>query len=623
MIRVGAKIDMLAARMTGRAACLFLLSMLATLPASAQQNRRLDVERLRPAPDRYGFIGIPGTNTPGDWGWNIAMFTGYSLEPFILRREIDGARLPIVEHRVGADFIAQIGLFDRVAAFIDVPMVLWQDADPTPIDTGPSISAVAMRDAYLAVRVRVLGETPPPDRIRRQGEGLALQAAVTIPWGLEENYAGEGNPQLEGAVIGDFRFLMLSIGGVIGYRHRFAEPSVLGVRFANELYFGLAIETPVFFVENVSAIVETRVDTGLDNDEAFHGPSTAIEGDLGVRWTEGDLMMTWIVGTAFSGGVGGPAFRGVYGLSWAPRTHDQDRDGIGDDAERPDCRNLAEDPDGFEDDDGCPDLDNDADQIGDADDRCPHEAADLDRDEDMDGCTDRAADADRDGIGDAEDSCPGEAEDRDGDEDEDGCPDLDRDGDGVPEPADRCASEPEDRDAFEDDDGCPDPDNDSDGVGDVDDRCPSEAEDRDSFEDQDGCPDPDDDRDGAADAEDRCADRAETINGVADEDGCPDTGGRALWRASGTPPVLRGSIRFSENGELASDAGASIDQLARHLRARWGTRSTIALSTPDEARITALRRALADRGIEEDSFTFTTDASLRGPAATISAGASE
>ncbi len=102
------------------------------------------------------------------------------------------------------------------------------------------------------------------------------------------------------------------------------------------------------------------------------------------------------------------------------------------------CWNKPEDFDGFEDEDGCPDIDND-----------------------------------QDGILDVDDMCPDEPEDFDGFEDEDGCPDVDRDGDGIPDMDDECPDEPEDPDGFEDADGCPEFDNDGDGVLDNLDMCPN------------------------------------------------------------------------------------------------------------------------------------------------------
>ena len=102
-----------------------------------------------------------------------------------------------------------------------------------------------------------------------------------------------------------------------------------------------------------------------------------------------------------------------------PKNGDRDGDGIPDNIDK--CPDQPEDKDGFQDEDGCPDLDNDG-----------------------------------DGIPDALDKCPNEPEDKDGFQDEDGCPDPDNDGDGIPDTLDKCPNEPETFNNYQDADGCPD-----------------------------------------------------------------------------------------------------------------------------------------------------------------------
>ncbi len=98
---------------------------------------------------------------------------------------------------------------------------------------------------------------------------------------------------------------------------------------------------------------------------------------------------------------------------------DKDGDGIPDDIDQ--CPDVAEDNDGFEDEDGCPDYDND-----------------------------------KDGIYDSQDECPDDPEDRDGFQDMDGCPDPDNDKDGIPDLSDACPNNPETVNQYKDEDGCPD-----------------------------------------------------------------------------------------------------------------------------------------------------------------------
>ncbi len=81
---------------------------------------------------------------------------------------------------------------------------------------------------------------------------------------------------------------------------------------------------------------------------------------------------------------------------------DSDGDGIPDDIDQ--CPDQPEDMDGFEDQDGCPDLDNDQDGIYDVNDACPNLPEDFDGFQDQDGCPDY--DNDQDGIPDSTDKCP-------------------------------------------------------------------------------------------------------------------------------------------------------------------------------------------------------------------------
>jgi outer membrane protein OmpA-like peptidoglycan-associated protein len=179
---------------------------------------------------------------------------------------------------------------------------------------------------------------------------------------------------------------------------------------------------------------------------------------LSVR-VDGDLTAQLMVGTS-QGGARGDEVRITTGIVWAPQPdgaaapgrNDRDGDGVPDSLDA--CPDEPEDKDGFQDEDGCPDLDNDGDGIPDKDDQCPNDPEDKDGFQDTDGCPEH--DNDNDGIPDSLDKCPNEAEDKDGFEDDDGCPDLDNDGDGIPDQDDKCPNDPETVNGFEDEDGCPD-----------------------------------------------------------------------------------------------------------------------------------------------------------------------
>ena len=175
------------------------------------------------------------------------------------------------------------------------------------------------------------------------------------------------------------------------------------------------------------------------------------------------------------------------------------------------------------------------DGIVDAADSCPSDAEDMDGFEDEDGCPDN--DNDGDGVPDASDQCGDQAEDTDGFEDDDGCPDVDNDADGIEDAADKCPNEAENKNGIDDEDGCPEVDSDGDGLLGSNDKCPNDAEDMDGFEDQDGCPDLDNDGDGVPDTADKCQGQLETKNGYMDGDGCPDELPKKIKRFTG---VIKG-----------------------------------------------------------------------------------
>jgi len=146
-------------------------------------------------------------------------------------------------------------------------------------------------------------------------------------------------------------------------------------------------------------------------------------------------MLTAGGGTGIVPDYGAPLFRLFVGAGFYPRPEEErpepapptkpgDRDGDGILDPDDDCPDAPEDMDGFEDEDGCPDVDNDEDGIIDQDDRCPLEPEDRDRWEDADGCPDPDNDADK--ILDEADECPNDPENYNDHQDEDGCPDGDK-----------------------------------------------------------------------------------------------------------------------------------------------------------------------------------------------------
>jgi hypothetical protein len=597
-----------------RSAVVLAFTCVLLAAGSAHAQRVLDLQRFSPAPDGDGFLTIPGTRTPGPFNTNFGLYGNYGSNLLMLRNALDGTTRPVVSDRVDLDAFFQVGILGRFALVLDAPVIAYQQGNGPFYDGGPGIPVVAIRDPRLAARVRLVGEDSTTDRARHEGEGIGLLVATTLPLGMTDAFAGEGAPVIEGALLGDFHLLDFGIGGQLGFRHHFAEPSILGVSFRNQLYGSIGVQVPAFFLDHVWAIAEVDVTTDAENPFGSNA-STAVEWRLGGRGSIGDAQITVAGGSGLVNGIGAPSGRLIVGVTFAPRVHDRDGDHITDDHDA--CQTLPEDFDQHEDDDGCPEPDNDGDLVPDLDDHCPNDAADFEHDADEDGCTDPLVDTDGDGRTDDVDACPAEAEDADGFQDDDGCPDPDDDGDGVPDASDGCPREAEDADDHDDADGCPDLDDDGDGVPDASDACPRAAEDADGHDDADGCPDPDDDHDGVLDANDRCPTELETINGVTDDDGCPDAG-RGRLRTEGTRGSddfrVTGALRFAADGSLPASQAPVLDELAAWLRADPQlTHVSVGVRTWLPAYETALVAALAARGVTQTIVVGNWDSSLRAP----------
>jgi outer membrane protein OmpA-like peptidoglycan-associated protein len=319
----------------------------------------------------------------------------------------------------------------------------------------PGSDESTLSDPWLGTRLRVYGDSIDPFAV-------ALSVDVTFPLAqaiiADQAYSGEQTVTFVPKLLMELRPWRFRLTANVGLRVREEYTSSVGALVRNDFLwrFGAGLDLYGEDEHHVEGIVEAYGNHALD---FFSRDSTTnVELLFGVKYlSDGGLTAGLAAGPGLTAGWGTPAARVILTLGYIqpepepePEPEgptDTDGDGFDDDDDM--CIEEPEDVDGFEDTDGCPDLDDDRDGIEDVDDECRLEPEDMDGFEDEDGCPD--PDNDGDGIDDASDDCPTEAEDMDGFEDTDGCPDADNDGDGVPDVDDECPLAPGSAEA----NGCP------------------------------------------------------------------------------------------------------------------------------------------------------------------------
>ena len=560
-------------------------------PASAQNRPSIDARTWRPSTDPNASLVTEPVGTPGPGAFDFGAYGSYSLRPLALRKAgSDDIALRPVQHVVGLDAVAALGIGQRFSIGALVPLILYQDGSsglPDTVSQTGSVPKSAIGDVALTMK----GTLKSNDG---GGLGIAALGNVSLPTGDRASFYGDGSVTASVRVLAEYTLLIASVQASLGYklrtdRHTWPAAEAGGYRFGDEIpwTFGITMKPGVLGIDSGN---RQRLEVALhgwlpagpvgpfgsgDPGSAALSPVMITASDRIEIGHYRDVFLTIGADFGLNEAVGVPIVRGIVGLGWAPREHDLDHDGVKDDVDG--CPEIAEDRDGFEDADGCPEIDNDDDGIPDKQDACPNEKGTESTDPSKNGCPDKGAAAPAAG---------------------------DRDHDGIPDPKDRCPDQVEDKDGFQDEDGCPDPDNDHDGIPDTEDACPNQAGDPSSDPARNGCPNKDPDGDTIEGAADKCPNEAETWNGVDDEDGCPDQGGKPLATVDEKAGVkVANAVKITGAGELAVVDAASMNTIralatAMHGHPNWtlavGVRPVNGDSLEALAKAFAVVRALGD-----------------------------
>ena len=547
----------------------------AALPgvASAQTvppfDSAIDIQTFEYAIGPKTFVTVADGDVADRGQLSVDALVTYLTKPFQIYdvdpkdpNKLSGVRTTVVSSLIAGQLTAAYGMTERLQLGANLPIVFAMQGDGLM----PATASASMGGLSVTGLGDLVGEAKYR-LVRRQMFRLSAIGGLSLPTSVGSSgsqFLGDDLPTVRGKLAAQVDTGRLSFGvnaGVILRKPRTIYDSTIG----QQLVWGVAGAARI--TERLSLIAEGYGRAGLPG---FALDASPLEVEGGVRfYATGGVAVVVGGGAGVMRGIGSPESRFFVSIGFAPDVRDSDGDGIPNGRDK--CPNVPEDKDGFEDEDGCPDLDNDHDGIPDSEDKCPNQAEDIDGFQDEDGCPD--PDNDHDGIPDLEDKCPNEAEDGKPPFPHDGCPLRSE----APAPA-PSASSP----------AAP---------------APAEPAEIDVSADA-SCPAPDRDHDGIPDAVDKCPDQPETVNGVDDDDGCPDSGGVEVARIDGDRlvvdrvPTLDGDA-LSRGGEII------VDQMALVMRGHAEvTRWLIALGQPsaDDARRVgdAIKARLISRGVAAD-----------------------
>ena len=437
--------------------------------------------------DSRGLIGMERAQSMETGQFNLGIYLSHALAP--ATQSIDGRQVDLVRHQSTGHALFALGIAGWAELGFTVPLLLVRgDFDGVGDET--TVAADGLGDVRASLKVTMLKPDTSP-------VSAALVIHTQFATGATDVFMSNQGVLLNPNLVLDANFwgrlsTVLNLGYTKRPSYTLNQPIVAeGTTLQRTSDFAASDELNMdaglvlaAVRDRFHLVLESHNDLPIStsNGEAFH--SSLVFGAKFFLLQHS--FFTIGMGRALTSTATRPDWSGMMGIVFEPQEDDQDGDGIGDDRDQ--CIAEPEDKDGFEDQDGCPEVDNDKDGIYDFVDACPNHAEDINNFEDKDGCPDGNRDRDRDGLVDRNDRCPEDPEDRDNYEDADGCPDLDNDMDSILDVADKCPLIPEDIDGFEDQDGCPDKDNDQDGIVDARDRCPDQPENIDGIEDEDGCP---------------------------------------------------------------------------------------------------------------------------------------
>jgi cysteine-rich repeat protein len=366
-----------------RAGLAAVIAILWAGPAQAQGKTdgfRVDRFEMAPSVDDGLVVQDPGVLRDMVWSVNATLgFTNTLLR--VVPTLSSNTGVDVVGTRLSAYLDFAMGFRDRFELNVAVPFALAQ-ASESGTAAGfmlKGAGASAVGDARVGGSVLLYG--------RNTGPQAGLAATVAIPVGSKDSFTSDGGVGAELLAIAGFvrpGYRLIMNGGV---RLR-PESDYVSSDQGTELIGRAGVFVPVAR-QRLMTSLELDLTARASGRDAYKALGSPILAMLGARYHfPGGVRAGAGVGMGLTAAPGSPAVRALITVGYSPepsrpkpglvaRPNDSDGDGILDDLDK--CPSQPEDFNGFQDEDGCPDvIEDDRDRILDSP-PDPHEPLTLEK----------------------------------------------------------------------------------------------------------------------------------------------------------------------------------------------------------------------------------------------------
>jgi hypothetical protein len=365
--------------------------------AAADVAPGVNVRTWAPSSDPGASLVLEPTATPGFLVPSAAVWGHYENDTVVLRAANGSVFARPVMHGVGLDVTASLGLGGRASMGLRAPTFLYDAGStglPASVLPNGQVPSSGFGDLALLGKATLV-------RNESGGFGLAALGETGFPTGAKTSFESDTGVVVTARVLADLSSRVASLQASAGYTVRTSHETwpVGGEVFGDQLPWALGV------IARPGALrALEKLDPGKRQawEFALHGSLPAgpiAPGDRGSaalspvllalsdrvglgRFRDGFVLAG--VDLGLDRAVGVPSVRVTIAAGWTFGGHDRDGDGIYDDVDQ--CPEIAEDFDGFEDADGCPEVDNDDDGIIDREDACPNFAGPPSSDPRKNGC---------------------------------------------------------------------------------------------------------------------------------------------------------------------------------------------------------------------------------------------